>query len=292
MIRSMTGFGRAEDVSEHRKITVELKSVNHRYLDINVKIPVRFGFLELPVRNYLKERLERGKVDIYIGYQKDGDLSYTVHYNSELAAMYLKNLNDMADEFKLDNDIKLSNLSRYPDVFEIQEKEQNTDELWNEISVVLEKAVDSFVQSRENEGERIAADLFNKLDTMTELVDKIEEKSPMIIEEYKAKLVSKVQELLDNNQIDDNRIAAEVTIYADKICVDEEIVRLKSHIVEMQNTLHGGNDVGRRLDFIAQEMNREANTILSKSTNAEIADIGIDLKTLIEKIREQIQNLE
>ena len=292
MIRSMTGFGRAEDVSEHRKITVELKSVNHRYLDINVKIPVRFGFLELPVRNYLKERLERGKVDIYIGYQKDGDLSYTVHYNSELAAMYLKNLNDMADEFKLDNDIKLSNLSRYPDVFEIQEKEQNTDELWNEISVVLEKAVDSFVQSRENEGERIAADLFNKLDTMTELVDKIEEKSPMIIEEYKAKLVSKVQELLDNNQIDDNRIAAEVTIYADKICVDEEIVRLKSHIMEMQNTLSGGNDVGRRLDFIAQEMNREANTILSKSTNAEIADIGIDLKTLIEKIREQIQNLE
>ena len=292
MIRSMTGFGRAEDVSEHRKITVELKSVNHRYLDINVKIPVRFGFLELPVRNYLKERLERGKVDIYIGYQKDGDLSYTVHYNSELAAMYLKNLNDMADEFKLDNDIKLSNLSRYPDVFEIQEKEQNTDELWNEISVVLEKAVDSFVQSRENEGERIAEDLFNKLDTMTELVDKIEEKSPMIIEEYKAKLVSKVQELLDNNQIDDNRIAAEVTIYADKICVDEEIVRLKSHIMEMQNTLSGGNDVGRRLDFIAQEMNREANTILSKSTNAEIADIGIDLKTLIEKIREQIQNLE
>lgn len=292
MIRSMTGFGRAEDVSEHRKITVELKSVNHRYLDINVKIPVRFGFLELPVRNYLKERLERGKVDIYIGYQKDGDLSYTVHYNSELAAMYLKNLNDMADEFKLDNDIKLSNLSRYPDVFEIQEKEQNTDELWNEIRVVLEKAVDSFVQSRENEGERIAADLFNKLDTMTELVDKIEEKSPMIIEEYKAKLVSKVQELLDNNQIDDNRIAAEVTIYADKICVDEEIVRLKSHIMEMQNTLSGGNDVGRRLDFIAQEMNREANTILSKSTNAEIADIGIDLKTLIEKIREQIQNLE
>ena len=292
MIRSMTGFGRAEDVSEHRKITVELKSVNHRYLDINVKIPVRFGFLELPVRNYLKERLERGKVDIYIGYQKDGDLSYTVHYNSELAAMYLKNLNDMADEFKLDNDIKLSNLSRYPDVFEIQEKEQNTDELWNEIRVVLEKAVDSFVQSRENEGERIAADLFNKLDTMTELVDKIEEKSPMIIEEYKAKLVSKVQELLDNNQIDDNRIAAEVTIYADKICVDEEIVRLKSHIMEMQNTLSGGNDVGRRLDFIAQEMHREANTILSKSTNAEIADIGIDLKTLIEKIREQIQNLE
>lgn len=292
MIRSMTGFGRAEDVSEHRKITVELKSVNHRYLDINVKIPVCFGFLELPVRNYLKERLERGKVDIYIGYQKDGDLSYTVHYNSELAAMYLKNLNDMADEFKLDNDIKLSNLSRYPDVFEIQEKDQNTDELWNEISIVLEKAVDSFVQSRENEGERIAADLFNKLDTMTELVDKIEEKSPMIIEEYKAKLVSKVQELLDNNQIDDNRIAAEVTIYADKICVDEEIVRLKSHIMEMQNTLSGGNDVGRRLDFIAQEMNREANTILSKSTNAEIADIGIDLKTLIEKIREQIQNLE
>ena len=206
--------------------------------------------------------------------------------------MYLKNLNDMADEFKLDNDIKLSNLSRYPDVFEIQEKEQNTDELWNEIRVVLEKAVDSFVQSRENEGERIAADLFNKLDTMTELVDKIEEKSPMIIEEYKAKLVSKVQELLDNNQIDDNRIAAEVTIYADKICVDEEIVRLKSHIMEMQNTLSSGNDVGRRLDFIAQEMNREANTILSKSTNAEIADIGIDLKTLIEKIREQIQNLE
>ena len=292
MIRSMTGFGRAEDVSEHRKITVELKSVNHRYLDINVKIPVCFGFLELPVRNYLKERLERGKVDIYIGYQKDGDLSYTVHYNSELAAMYLKNLNDMADEFKLDNDIKLSNLSRYPDVFEIQEKDQNTDELWNEISIVLEKAVDSFVQSRENEGERIAADLFNKLDTMTELVDKIEEKSPMIIEEYKAKLVSKVHELLDNNQIDDNRIAAEVTIYADKICVDEEIVRLKSHIMEMQNTLSGGNDVGRRLDFIAQEMNREANTILSKSTNAEIADIGIDLKTLIEKIREQIQNLE
>ncbi len=292
MVKSMTGFGRCEETFEHRRVIVELKSVNHRYLDLNVKTPSKLNFLEVKVRSYLKERLERGKVDIYIGYFEDADSGITVQYNPAIAAMYLDNLKKMSEEFGLENDIRLSHLSRFQDVFEIQEAESDEDELWSYIEGPLQRAVDAFIETRIQEGNHLKEDLLSKLTLMDEYVDVIEKRSPEIIEEYKARLIEKVHQLLLQDEVTESRIASEVTLYADKICVDEEIVRLRSHIEEMRKCLQNGDDVGRRLDFIAQEMNREANTILSKSTDAEIANLGIDLKTLIEKIREQIQNLE
>ena len=292
MIRSMTGFGRAEAVKEDYRVTVELKSVNHRYLDLNIKMPSRIGYLENEVRKVLKEKLSRGKVDVYISYEEDADRNYTVVYHREIARMYYENIAQMAQDFGLDNDLRISHLSRFPDVLEIVEESRDADVVWDRLKEPLAQALERFIESRETEGEKLKTDLLDKLKSMTSHVDFIEERSPEILSEYKARLMEKVSELLEKSAIDENRIAAEVTIYADKICVDEEIVRLKSHIHEMESILNKGGEVGRKLDFLAQEMNREANTTLSKSTDVRLADTGIELKTLIEKIREQIQNLE
>ncbi len=291
-VRSMTGFGRAEIVKDEYKVTVELKSVNHRYLDINIKMPSRIGYLENEVRKLLKERLIRGKIDVYIFYEEDADSSISVAYHPEIAKMYYENIKQMASDLSLDNDIRVSQISRFPDVLEIKEERSDEDVVSERLREALLLAIDRFVESREIEGEKLREDLLEKLSDMKEHVSFIEERSPEILTEYKSRLMEKVKELLEKSSIDENRIAAEVTIYADKICVDEELVRLNSHIKETERLLEKGGEVGRKLDFIAQELNREANTILSKSTDVSIADRGIELKTLIEKIREQIQNLE
>lgn len=288
----MTGFGRSEVINEDRKIVVELKAVNHRYCDVNIKLPKRLFFLESAIRNFLKDYIERGKVDIFITYEDYADSNVCVKYNREIAGEYVKYLREMSKEFGLDPDIKASVIGKFPEVFSMEEHEQNQEFIWENLRVVLEDAVKRFVETRVTEGEHLRTDLFGKLDDMDKLVDVIEEYSPKLIEEYKEKLMEKVSELMANNQIDSQRIAAEVTIYADKICVDEEIVRLKSHITKTRDILAGGGSVGRKLDFIAQEMNREANTILSKSNSLYISEIGIDLKATIEKVREQIQNIE
>lgn len=292
MIKSMTGFGRYELLKDSRKIIVELKSVNHRYLDLNLKLPKKLGAVENDIRNQLKGSIGRGKVDVYISYEESADSHFNIKYNSEIAANYLKNLQEMADEFHLENDIRVSSLSRYPDVFELEEIETDEDTLFQMVQEAMGHAIEQFVESREVEGERLRDDLLGKMEEMEGYVRVIEERSPQIITEYKERLMSKITELMGDNQVDDNRIAMEVTIYADKACVDEEIVRLKSHVEETKNALTSGDAIGRKLDFIAQEMNREANTILSKSTDVEIANMGIELKTLIEKVREQIQNIE
>jgi len=292
MLRSMTGFGRAETINEQHKFGVELKAVNHRYLDLNVKMPKKLNMFENQIRALVKNYIERGKVDLYISFEDYTEEKALVKYNKEIAGEYLKFLNQMGEDFGLENDIRVSSLSRFPEVFTMEELEIDEDALFSELSVVLEDALKKFVEAREVEGEKLKADLLVKLDEMNGYVDFIEKRSPQIIEEYKNKLVEKIQMLLGDNKVDDTRIAQEVTIYADKVCVDEEIVRLKSHIDAMRKALLSGESVGRKLDFIAQEMNREANTTLSKSTDLEITNIGIDLKTLIEKIREQIQNIE
>ncbi len=292
MLRSMTGFGRAETINEQHKFSVELKAVNHRYLDLNVKMPKKLNMFENQIRALVKNYIERGKVDLYISFEDYTEEKALVKYNKEIAGEYLKFLNQMGEDFGLENDIRVSSLSRFPEVFTMEELEIDEDALFSELSVVLEDALKKFVEAREVEGEKLKADLLVKLDEMNGYVDFIEKRSPQIIEEYKNKLVEKIQMLLGDNKVDDTRIAQEVTIYADKVCVDEEIVRLKSHIDAMRKALLSGESVGRKLDFIAQEMNREANTTLSKSTDLEITNIGIDLKTLIEKIREQIQNIE
>lgn len=292
MLRSMTGFGRAEKTSESHKISVEVKAVNHRYLDLNIKMPKKFNMFEAQIRSIVKDYIERGKVDMYISFEDYGEENAIVKYNKEIANEYLTYLKQMSNDFSLEDDIRVSTLSRFPDVFTMEEIETDEEALFNELSPVLEEALKKFVESRVVEGEKLKTDLLQKLDEMASHVDFIEKRSPKIIEEYKNKLTEKIQTLLSDNHIDETRIATEVTIYADKVCVDEEIVRLKSHIEATRTALLSGESVGRKLDFIAQELNREANTTLSKSTDLEITNVGIELKTLIEKIREQIQNIE
>lgn len=292
MIKSMTGFGRCEFTDEKRKFTVELKSVNHRYLDINIKMPKKLNFFESSIRALLKEYIERGKVDVYITYEDYTEDNYALKYNSALAAQYLDYLNRMAEEFGLENDIRVSNLSRYPDVLVMEEQDVDEKELWDGLERALRGACEQFVASRIKEGENLKVDLIDKLDHMISYIDFIEKRSPLIMEEYRKRLEDKIKEILGDRQMDDGRIATEVTIYADKVCVDEETVRLRSHINTTKDTLLEGGSIGRKLDFIAQEMNREANTILSKANNIEISDTGINLKTSIEKVREQIQNIE
>lgn len=292
MIKSMTGFGRAEVTDGSRKFTVEIKSVNHRYLDVNIKMPKKLNFFESAIRNLLKEYIERGKVDVFITYEDYTEDNFSLKYNEDIAAQYLAYLKEMSEKFGIENDVRVSTLSRYPEVFVMEEQNIDEKELWAGLEQTIRKAAEQFVESRIAEGERLRKDLIEKLDGMLSYVDFIEERSPVIVSEYRERLEEKVKELLADRQIDDTRIATEVTIFADKICVDEETVRLRSHIQSTKDTLLAGGGMGRKLDFIAQEMNREANTILSKTTDLKISDIGINLKTDIEKVREQIQNIE
>lgn len=292
MIKSMTGFGRSEITEGDRKFTVEIKSVNHRYLDVGIKMPKKLNFFESAIRNLLKEYIERGKVDVFISYEDYAEDNFSLKYNEDIAAQYLAHLREMSEKFGIENDVRVSTLSRYPEVFTMEEQSVDEKELWAVLERALREACERFVESRIAEGERLRTDLIEKLDGMLSYVDFIEERSPMILGEYRARLEEKVRELLGDKQLDDARIATEVTIFADKICVDEETVRLRSHIQSTKDTLNAGGGMGRKLDFIAQEMNREANTILSKTNDLQISDVGINLKTDIEKVREQIQNIE
>lgn len=293
MIKSMTGFGRCEVQAESRKFTVEMKSVNHRYLDANIRMPKKLNFFETAIRSLLKQSVQRGKVDIFITYEDLSEQQVSLKYNEVLAAEYLSYFEKMQEKFSLENDIRVSTLSRYPEVLTMEEQAVDEEELWKGLKKALDGAIRQFVETRTSEGEHLREDLIEKLDNMLKLVGCIEERSPQIIAEYRDKLETKVKELLADTQMEDSRIAAEVVIFADKICTDEEVVRLRSHIVHMKDTLVSDDSgIGRKLDFIAQEMNREANTILSKANDLEISNIGIELKTEIEKVREQIQNIE
>ena len=292
MIKSMTGFGRCEVQKDSRKFTVELKSVNHRYLDVNIRMPKKLNFFETAIRTLLKSYANRGKVDIFITYEDLSQTQVSVKYNATLAAEYMKYLKQMEEEFGLENDVRVSTLSRYPEVFTMEEQSEDEEELWNGLKEALEGAFTQFVETRKTEGENLKKDIISKLDLLSEQIGFIEERSPQIVAEYRAKLEDKMKELLADTQIEESRIASEVILFADKICTDEEVVRLKSHISHMRNTLEEKDEIGRKLDFIAQEMNREANTILSKANDIEVSYRAISLKTEIEKIREQIQNIE
>lgn len=292
MIKSMTGFGRAEAVSRERKVSVELKSVNHRYLDLNIKMPKRLSYFEGEIRNVMKTYIRRGKVDVFITYEDYTMGGMALKYNAELAKEYLGYLNQMSEELGIENDIRVSTLSRYPDVFTMEEQAPDEEELWNFLEGPLHKACRKFVETRQREGANLKQDLLGKLDGLEAKVDVVEKRSPEVVKAYREKLEAKMHELLEDNQIDDSRIAAEVILFSDKICNDEETVRLRSHIHGMRKILDENEGVGRKMDFMAQEMNREANTILSKSNDLIVSNAAIDLKTEIEKIREQIQNIE
>ena len=292
MIKSMTGFGRCEIEENNRKFTVEMKAVNHRYLDENIKLPKKLNFFESAIRNLMKEYIQRGKVDIFITYEDYTEENVNIKYNHDIAAEYLGFLRQMKEDFGLEDDIRVSTLSRYPEVFTMEEQNIDEAKLWELLEKALRGAAEAFVDTREKEGENLKKDLIEKLDGMLKLVDEIAARSPEIITEYRSKLQAKVKEMLSDVKIDENRLIMETTIFADKICVDEEIVRLRSHIEATKKTLLDGGSVGRKLDFIAQEMNREANTILSKANDLSVSGYGIELKTEIEKVREQIQNIE
>jgi uncharacterized protein (TIGR00255 family) len=292
MIKSMTGFGRSELTEGARKIVVEIKAVNHRFCDINIKMPKKISFFETSIRAYLKKYIERGKIDIFITYEDMTENNVALQYNNELASEYVRYFNIMAENFGLENKLTPAVLGGFPDIFTLEEQTIDEEELWSLIEKGLSEAAEKFVASRIAEGENLKNNLMEKLDNMESSVDYIETVSPQLVTEYRQKLTDKVNELLNGAAVDENRIATEVVIYADKICVDEETVRLKSHIDTTRKILEAGGSVGRKLDFIAQEMNREANTILSKANSLDVSNRAIELKTDIEKVREQIQNLE
>ena len=292
MINSMTGFGRYESITEEYRISVEIKAVNHRYLDLGIKMPKKLNGFEAAMRTLLKDYIQRGKVDVFITYESYTEANLGLRYNSVLAGEYVEAFRKMSEQFGIPNDLRASVLARCPEVLSMEQEPEDETQMWELLKEALSKAAERFVESRRLEGEHLKADLLSKLDQVLSLVEFVEIRSPGVVEEYRRRLEDKVRELLESSAIDDSRIAAEVTIFADKICVDEETVRLRSHAEGMKKELLTGGAVGRKLDFIAQEMNREANTILSKSNDREVTDHAILLKTEIEKIREQIQNIE
>ena len=292
MIKSMTGFGRSEIVKGNRKISVEIKSVNHRYLEAGIKMPKKLNVFESRMRDLLKKYATRGKIDIFINYEDDSESQVNLKFNQNIADEYMAIFNNMSDKYNLKNDMTVGGLARFPEVITMDEVQEDEEELWHFIEEAMKAALEQFVNTRILEGENLKKDLLGKLDHMEELVTFVEKRSPEIMKEYRSKLEGKVKELLGDTTIDESRIATEVIIYADKICVDEETVRLRSHIEHARKCLNEDGGIGRKMDFIAQEMNREANTTLSKANDIEISNAAIDLKTEIEKVREQIQNIE
>ena len=292
MIRSMTGFGRCVTEDEKRRFIVEVKAVNHRYLDLNIKMPRKLYAFESALRSLTGKTVQRGKVDMYITLENKACGDNSIRYNREAAGEYLKFLEEMKEEFGLEDDIRLSTLSRYPEVFTLEEAKADDEEIWSLLERAVEGALEQFSESREKEGENLKQDLLDKLEGMKSKVAQIEEQAPQVIKDYQERLFAKVKEMLSDSNIDENRILMETAVFADRVCVDEETVRLKSHIDHMITELERGGAVGRKLDFLAQEMNREANTTLSKSSDLTITGVAIELKTEIEKIREQVQNLE
>ncbi|WP_099466680.1 YicC/YloC family endoribonuclease [Konateibacter massiliensis] len=292
MIKSMTGFGRCEEADGEKRLTVEMKAVNHRYLDINMRMPKKLNIFEAGIRNLLKSYIQRGKVDIFFTYEDLSENKISLKYNQDVASEYLKYIKQMSEEFEINGDISAAALSRYPEVLVMEEQTADEEELWKLIEKTVSGAAQNLVDARILEGENLKNDLLDKLEGMLEDVDYIEERFPDIIADYRKKLEERVTELLGNTEIEESRIATEVVLFTDKMCVDEELVRLKSHISNTKDTLKAGGNMGRKLDFVAQEMNREANTILSKANDLEVTNRAINLKTEIEKIREQIQNIE
>lgn len=292
MIKSMTGFGRYETVTDEYRIAVEIKSVNHRYCDLNIKLPKKFNEIENTLRMMMKEIAERGKVDVYVSYEDYAGKGTHVHYHPQIAKEYVKVAAQVAEEFELHNSLSAQRLLGFADVISLEEESNDLESVFPIVTQTLQKAGEQFIASREREGEQLYQDIKGKLAYLLTLVAQVEERSPQMLQEHRQKLLEKVQELLGDRKIDEGILATELIVYADKVCVDEETVRLRSHIDAMSETLDMQEAIGRKLDFIAQEMNREANTILSKANDKELSGIAINLKTEIEKIREQIQNIE
>ena len=292
MLKSMTGYGRHEMIKGGKKILFEVKSVNHRFSDYNIKVPRYMNFLEDKVRNFVSEYITRGKVDIYVSVESYESADTDIRLNKELAKNYIDVLHELCETFNLKDDISVSSVARCGDIFKTERRDEDEDAVWRLVEEAAQKAISDFVSMRTREGERIEADLRERIDYMKSLAQQVDEQSPKTVEEYKEKLYTKIKELVDDRNIDESRVLTEVAIFADKVAVNEETVRLSSHFDEFYQILDMGEPAGRKLDFLIQEINREVNTIGSKAQDVEIAKIVVTLKGEIEKLREQIQNIE
>ena len=292
MIKSMTGFGRETAEANGYIITVELKSVNHRYFEFNCRLPRQYGFLEEKLKSFINSKVARGKVDCFLTIEALNTDNADVVINHTFASAYVKALKELSAEYGLKEDFGTVALSHFQDVLVLKKAEEDEERLWNDVKAVAEKAIDKFIQMRETEGAKMKEDIYARGQFILECVSFVEERSPQTVKEYNDKLVARVHELLGDVSLDEARILQEVAVYADKVAVAEETVRLRSHIEQLNKFLESSEAVGRKMDFLVQEINREANTIGSKANDVEIARKVVDIKAEIEKIREQIQNIE
>ncbi len=292
MIKSMTGYGSAKGAAEDLEITVEVKSVNNRYLDTSVRMPRSFLFAEDAVKSAVQRHISRGKVDVFVSVDASAADNMTVKINEPLLRGYLEAIRHISDSYDLENDLTAVSVSRFPDILTVEKKDLDADSISAGITAVAEKALDDFDAMRLREGEKLCSDVLSRLETIEALVSTVEREAPKTVEEYRNRLREKMAELLGAAGIDENRILSEAAVFADHIAVDEETVRLRSHISQLRTMLSGRSPIGRKIDFLIQEFNREANTIGSKCQNSDIAHVVVDLKSEIEKIREQIQNIE
>jgi uncharacterized protein (TIGR00255 family) len=288
----MTGYGRGEGIVETRHIVFELKSVNHKFFEINPRVTRGYQFLEDRLKTYLHERISRGKVDLFLQIENLGESSVEVEVNHSLAAGYYRALSELQERYSLPDGPSLELLCRYQDIFTVHKAPEVEEAVWRQVLEIAAPTVDSFLRMREAEGERLRADIMEKAGNILSLVDKVEELAPGTVAEYRERLQGRIQELLSDSRFDEQRVLTEVAVFADKVAVDEETVRLRSHFAQLEKLANSDGPVGRKIDFLVQEMNREANTIGSKSQNTEIAYLVVDIKSEIEKIREQVQNIE
>ena len=292
MIKSMTGYGRQESAINGRNITVEIKSVNHRYFEFSSRITRGYGFLEEKLKSYLQKKLSRGKVDVFVVVETLEDVDSQVVINHSLAAGYVSALRELSQKYGLLDDMAVSTLARYSDIFSVHKAPEDEELIWNSVREVLDQALESFLEMRIREGQKLKEDIESRAACIMELVTKIEERSPQTVVEYQKKLQQRLREMLEDTKVDEQRLLTEAAIFADKVAVAEETVRLRSHFEQMKTMLESEEAVGRKLDFLVQEMNREANTIGSKAVDSQIAYLVVDIKAEIEKIREQIPNIE
>ena len=292
MIKSMTGYGKSEQTIDSLNVTVEIKSVNHRYFEFSARVPREYGFLEEKLKKYCNSLITRGKVECYVSVEDLEEREMEVNVNETLAAGYVKALKELSERFGLKDDISAVTLSRYPDVITLHKASEDEERIWNAVKTVAETAVSKFIEMRETEGSKLRGDILSRADYIIECVEFIEGRSPETVREYNEKLKQRMKELLGDAAVDEQRLLNEAAIYADKIAVDEETVRLRSHISQLREFMNSSEAIGRKLDFLVQEINREANTIGSKAQDVDIAKKVIAIKAEVKKIREQVQNIE
>lgn len=292
MPNSMTGFGRAEISIDGRNITTEIKSVNHRYYEFSCRTTRGYSFLEEKLKKHINEKVKRGKVDMFVSLTEAEDSEVQVILNKPLAQGYINALKELNAEYGLKDDISVSTVSRYNDIFQIRKEQDDEDKIFSDVKVAVDKALQSFMNMRKAEGEKLKDDILSRADKIITLVEQVEKRSPETVKEYEERMRLKIEEVLNSANIDEQRILTEVAIFSDKVAVAEETVRLRSHIDQMKKFFENEEIIGRKLDFIVQEMNREANTIGSKVTDSELAHVVVEIKSEIEKIREQVQNIE